>query len=136
MRSVVICGVGEDCKSLDFGLRWFESNHPQPSLYKGFSVNVLLALTVSYMLHGTMMGQLKTTLHSKSLKCSGYFQFAYMRLEVAFFIGLKNLNQSPQSRIFLTNLNLNVPQMSHILFFSSNAVSFSLSKSLSKSRDM
>ena len=26
---VVACGSAEDCKSLDFGLRWFESNRPQ-----------------------------------------------------------------------------------------------------------
>ena len=39
------------------------------------------------MLHGTMMGQLIATLHSKSLKLSGYFRFAFLQLEMAFFIG-------------------------------------------------
>ena len=45
-----------------------------------------------------MMGQTNTTLHNKSLKSSGYFQFANMQSEVAFFIGLKNLDQSSQCR--------------------------------------
>lgn len=59
-------------------------------MHQGFTFVVLLALTKRYKQCGTMMGQLLATFHNKQLKLSGHSQFAFLQLEMAFFIGLKN----------------------------------------------